>query len=136
MSEENIRLIELVSELSRQQRKMARSAKKIAEIIDQIEHELDKDDIQEPALELDIMPIGISRTTRDKTKVVYDTLLDLGKVVDPTTGERFAVTEEILLNALEKDGIDRAKAKEIISRLRAAGQIIMNRGVFRPVRDY
>ncbi|MDI9617082.1 MAG: LAGLIDADG family homing endonuclease [Methanothrix sp.] len=77
-------------------------------------------------LDADVISIGISKSTRDKTKLMLNIVRELG-------GKEGAQIDDVLDRA-EAEGIDRERAEEIISRLRQEGSLIQtSRGTLRAV---
>jgi len=65
----------------------------------------------------DVIATGISKSTRDKTKVMLDLVRDL------SSKHQGMAPLEIVLDQAEEQGIDKHKAEEIIRRLRQNGSI-------------
>lgn len=77
-------------------------------------------------LDADVISIGISKSTRDKTKQMLNIIKELG-------GKDGAHIDDVLDRA-EAEGIDRDRAEEIISRLRQEGSLIQtSRGTLKAV---
>lgn len=77
-------------------------------------------------LDADVISIGISKSTRDKTKMMLNIVRELG-------GKEGAQIDDVLDRA-EAEGIDRDRAEEIISRLRQEGSLIQtSKGTLRAV---
>lgn len=77
-------------------------------------------------LDADVISIGISKSTRDKTKLMLNIIRELG-------GKEGAQIDDVLDRA-EAEGIERERAEEIISRLRQEGALIQtSRGTLRAV---
>lgn len=77
-------------------------------------------------LDADVISIGISKSTRDKTKLMLNIIKELG-------GKDGAHIDDVLDRA-EAEGIDRERAEEIISRLRQEGSLIQtSRGTLKAV---
>lgn len=77
-------------------------------------------------LDADVISIGISKSTRDKTKLMLNIIKELG-------GKDGAHIDDVLDRA-EAEGIDRDRAEEIISRLRQEGSLIQtSRGTLKAV---
>ncbi|MCQ8903571.1 MAG: minichromosome maintenance protein MCM [Methanothrix sp.] len=77
-------------------------------------------------LDADVISIGMSKSTRDKTKMMLNIVRELG-------GKDGAQIDDVLDRA-EAEGIDRDRAEEIISRLRQEGSLIQtSRGTLRAV---
>ncbi|HWQ20916.1 MAG TPA: minichromosome maintenance protein MCM [Methanotrichaceae archaeon] len=69
-------------------------------------------------LDADIIATGVTKTTRDKTKVIMDIVKDLSK-----EQQGIARMDEVLDQA-EAQGIDKSRAEEIIKRLKQDGSIM------------
>jgi len=67
-------------------------------------------------LDADVLAVGMSKTTRDKTRLMLDLIKEL-------TSQGPAPMEEVLDRAETKLGLERHKAEEIIKRLRTNGEI-------------
>lgn len=77
-------------------------------------------------LDADIISLGMSKSIRDKTKLMLSIIKEIG-------GKDGAQIEDVLQRA-EAEGIDRDRAEEIISRLRQEGSLIQtSRGTLRAV---
>ncbi|MCX8206450.1 MAG: AAA family ATPase [Methanothrix sp.] len=77
-------------------------------------------------LDADVISIGMSKSTRDKTKLMLNIVRELG-------GKEGAQIDDVLDRA-EAEGIDRERAEEIITRLRQEGSLIQtSRGTLRAV---
>ncbi len=77
-------------------------------------------------LDADIISLGMSKSIRDKTKLMLSIIKEIG-------GKDGAQLEDVLQRA-EAEGIDRDRAEEIISRLRQEGSLIQtSRGTLRAV---
>ncbi|MDD1759955.1 MAG: minichromosome maintenance protein MCM, partial [Methanothrix sp.] len=68
-------------------------------------------------LDADIIASGTSKSTRDRTKSVMDIIKDVSKE------HQGPAPRDIVLDRAEELGIDRAKAEEIIDRLRRDGSV-------------
>lgn len=80
-------------------------------------------------LDADVIAIGMSKTTRDKTKSILDIIREMSR--DRPEG---APLDEVLDRA-EAQGIDRQRAEEIITKLRQGGDIYQtNKGLLRDIR--
>lgn len=80
-------------------------------------------------LDADVIAIGMSKTTRDKTKSILDIIREMSR--DRPEGAPF---DEVLDRA-EAMGIDRQRAEEIITKLRQGGDIYQtNKGLLRDIR--
>jgi replicative DNA helicase Mcm len=69
-------------------------------------------------LDADIIATGVSKTIRDKTKVVMDIIRDLSK-----ENQGVSPMDDVIARA-EAEGIDRSKAEEIVTRLKRDGSIM------------
>ncbi|OPX79232.1 MAG: Minichromosome maintenance protein MCM [Methanosaeta sp. PtaB.Bin039] len=78
-------------------------------------------------LDADVIAIGMSKTTRDKTKIIKELIREMGG--------KEGVSEEAVISRAEADGMEPSRAEEIITRLRQGGEIYINRGLLRLVRD-
>jgi replicative DNA helicase Mcm len=69
-------------------------------------------------LDVDIIATGVSKTTRDKTKLMLDIIRDVSKE------QQGSAPLEIVLDKAEEQGIERSRAEEIITRLKRDGSIM------------
>lgn len=69
-------------------------------------------------LDVDIIATGVSKTTRDKTKLMMDIIRDVSKE------QQGSAPLDIVLDKAEEQGIDRDRAEEIVSRLKRDGSIM------------
>jgi len=68
-------------------------------------------------LDADIIATGMTKSTRDRTKSVMDVIRDISKE------QQGPAPKDAVLDRTEMLGIDRAKAEEIIDRLRRDGDV-------------
>ena len=76
-------------------------------------------------LDADVLAVGISKSTRDKTRLMIDLVRELA-----SEHQGPAPLEAVLERAETKLGIERNKAEEIIKRLRTNGEIFEPRSGF------
>ena len=69
-------------------------------------------------LDVDIIATGVSKTTRDKTKLMLDIIRDVSKE------QQGSAPLEIVLDKAEEQGVERSRAEEIITRLKRDGSIM------------
>lgn len=69
-------------------------------------------------LDVDIIATGISKVTRDKTKLMMDIIRDVSKE------QQGAAPLDIVLDRAEEQGIERGRAEEIVTRLKRDGSIM------------
>jgi len=68
-------------------------------------------------MDIDLAYSGTSKTQRDRIIVMKKIIDDLEKDYEK------GVPEEVILEEAEKEGIDRTKAKEILSKLKLHGEV-------------
>lgn len=69
-------------------------------------------------LDVDIIATGVSKATRDKTKLMMDIIRDVSRE------QQGAAPLDIVLDKAEELGIDRGRAEEMITRLKRDGSIM------------
>ncbi len=69
-------------------------------------------------LDVDIIATGVSKATRDKTKLMLDIIRDISKE------QQGSAPLDIVLDRAEKQGIERGRAEEIVTRLKRDGSIM------------
>jgi replicative DNA helicase Mcm len=69
-------------------------------------------------LDVDIIATGVSKATRDKTKLMMDIIRDVSKE------QQGSAPLDIVLDKAEEQGIDRSRAEEIVTRLKRDGSIM------------
>jgi replicative DNA helicase Mcm len=69
-------------------------------------------------LDADIIATGMTKSTRDKTKLIMDVIRDISKE------QQGSATLDLVLDRAEKLGIERERAEDIITRLKRDGSIM------------
>lgn len=69
-------------------------------------------------LDVDIIATGVSKATRDKTKLMLDIIKDISKE------QQGSAPLDIVLDRAEGQGIERGRAEEIVTRLKRDGSIM------------
>jgi replicative DNA helicase Mcm len=69
-------------------------------------------------LDVDIITTGVSKTTRDKTKLMMDIIRDVSKE------QQGSAPLDIVLDKAEELGIARSRAEDIVARLKRDGSIM------------
>ena len=78
-------------------------------------------------LDADVIAAGITKTSRDKIKVIMDIIREINK-------EQGSAPLEMVLDQAEDQGVARERAEEIISKMRQSGQIMeIKPGYLKPV---
>jgi replicative DNA helicase Mcm len=69
-------------------------------------------------LDVDIIATGVSKATRDKTKLMLDIIKDISKE------QQGSAPLDMVLDRAEEQGIERGRAEEIVGRLKRDGSIM------------
>jgi replicative DNA helicase Mcm len=69
-------------------------------------------------LDVDIIATGVSKATRDKTKLMLDIIKDISKE------QQGSAPLDMVLDRAEEQGIERGRAEEIVARLKRDGSIM------------
>jgi replicative DNA helicase Mcm len=67
-------------------------------------------------LDADVIATGVSKTTRDKTKLIMDIIRDLGK-------EQGSAMRDAIMDKAEELGLDRSRTEDILRKLKQMGDI-------------